>query len=451
MKHMRHSAGRFRRGHEVLVALLVALGVAVSAEGQTSTPAAGSGDSGQQAQADWLEAGVELRWRGEFRDNADFNSPDDFDFFLGQRVRLHLLIRAHPQLSFYVQGQDVWLFGAESDKIIHNLGTNLHQAYLDWAPGGSKRWKLRAGRQELVYGKQRLVGGFNWDNVGRSFDAARLRYQQGAWTSDFLWGRLVDVRRRGAPHRPGNRDLYGVHVSRTPKGSSGRTEVYGFVLHDGLRSRGELSGTPQTTDIVTVGFRRQWAPATGFRYEVENAWQFGDRGPDDHSAVAFVSSGGYGWGGRLRPALIFEYAFASGDKNPADGDSDEFNNLFPTNHLHYGYADLAGLRNLHDFRATLTSRLHARLSLQADYHRFLLAEKRGPWKNAGGRVLGFDPNGQSGGDLGQEFDLTARIPLIERRLSLMAGYSVFFPGDFAKLARGSETHHFAYLQTIVRF
>jgi len=432
------------------VLLLLLWGVGSAGAQAPPTPPAGSGDSSQKAPTDWLEAGVELRWRGEFRDNADFSPPDDFDLFLGQRVRLHLLIRAHSQLSIYVQGQDVWLFGAEQDKIIHNLGTNLHQAYFDWTPGGS-HWALRAGRQEFVYGQQRLVGGFNWDNVGRSFDAARLRYQQAAWTGDFFWGRLVEVRRRGARHRPGNRDLSGVHVTRAPKDSAGRTELYGFFLHDGLRTGGESAGTPQTTDIFTLGFRRQYAPATGFRYEIENAWQFGNRGPDDHSAVAFVGSAGYGWDGRLRPALNFEYAFATGDNGASDGNSNEFNNLFPTNHLHYGYADLVGLRNLHDVRATLSSRLHPRLSLQADYHRFLLAEKRGPWKNAGGAVLGFDPTGQSGRDLGQEFDLTARVPILERYLNLMAGYSFFLPGRFAVRTRGPETHHFGYIQTVVRF
>src|SRR3990167_6862836 len=98
------------------------------------------------------EVGFELRWRLELRDNADQQPADDFDTFLGQRLRLHLLFRIHPHLTAYVQGQDVWLFGAESDKVIHNLGTNLHQAYLDWKPGGSEHWELRARRQELLYG-----------------------------------------------------------------------------------------------------------------------------------------------------------------------------------------------------------------------------------------------------------------------------------------------------------
>ena len=443
--------GSVRRRFSLLLFLFLLLGgvTLFAAEPSASEPGTAP-DAEATDPPKRVEVGVEIRWRNEFRDNADFGPGDDFDHFLGHRLRAHLLVRAHRTLSFYLEGQDVWLFGAARDKIIHNTATNLHQVYLDWAFTGGERWVLRAGRQEFNYGKQRLVGGFGWDNVGRSFDGARLRYRQRGWTSDFFWARLVDVRRRGARHRPGNRDLYGVYLTRAPAGAASRTELYGFYLRDGLRTAHERGTQPVATRIYTLGLRRVREPATGFRYEVESAWQFGQRGPDRHAAGALVASGGYTWGGRWRPSLAFEYDFASGDDDPTDGNSNEFHNLFPTNHLHYGYADLVGLRNLHDFRFTATARLHARLTVQADYHRFLLARRRGPWKNAGGAVFGFDPTGEVGRDLGQEVDLTFRVPLQEH-LSFLAGYSVFLPGRFAVRTRGPDTHHFAYLQTTVRF
>jgi hypothetical protein len=398
-----------------------------------------------------LEFGVELRLRPEFRDNADFRPADDFDTFWGQRLRAHLRLRLHSHLSAYVQGQDVWLFGAEHDKVPHSLGANLYQAYLDWRPGGSQRWELRAGRQELVYGEERLVGAFGWDNVGRSFDAARLRYRRGAWTNDFFWGRLVEVRRNGAPHRPGNQDLYGAYLTRAPEDAPHKTEFYGFYLRDGLRTTGEQPLEPaQAVRILTVGFRRVHQPKAGWRYSFEHAWQFGERGPDSHRAAMLIATGGYAWGGRWQPRLGFEYDFATGDDNPADGNSREFNNLFPTNHVYYGYADLAGLRNLHDFRLSAAARPHPKVTVEADYHRFLLAARRGPWKNAGGRVLGSDPTGAAGRDLGQEVDFTVRFP-VEKHVSLLAGYSFFLPGRFAETTRGPETHHFGYLQTTVKF
>ncbi len=400
-----------------------------------------------------VEFGVELRWRNEFRDNIDFQPADDFDHFVGQRIRADLRVRAHPHLSLYIQGQDVELFDEENDKIIHELATNLHQAFFEWNPGGSEQWTLQGGRQEFIYGKQRLLGDFGWDNVGRSFDAVRLRHRRAGWSGDFFWARHVDVRRRGARSRPAPQDLYGAYLSRTRDGAPGRTEIYALFLYDLLFIPGEPGLNVKTTRIFTGGFRRVWQPAQGFRYEVENAWQFGQRGPDGHRAAALAASGGYGWTGKYKPSLVFEYDFATGDDGP-DGRSREFHNLFPTNHLHYGYADLFGWRNIHDFRLTATAQVHAKLGFQADYHRLLLAERTGAWKNAGGRVLGIDPTGQAGRDVGQEIDLTFRVPVVFsffKQLSLMGGYSVFFPGAFAERTRGPQTHHFGYVQTTLRF
>lgn len=418
-------------------------GPAKSAPERPPAPSAGQGRR--------VEIGVEMRWRIEFRDNQDFRAADDADAFTGQRVRLHLKAWLHPDFLLFVQAQDVWLFGAASDKVIHDLATNLHQVYFDWRPGGAKGWELRAGRQEWIYGEERLLGAFGWDTVGRSFDGARLRWSPGAWSNDFLWGRQVDVRRNGARARAGHLDLSGAYFTRAPKGSPGRWEIYGLFLRDGLRMRGEVSLQPAASvRLFTLGFRRAHQPKIGWRGSVEHAWQFGERGPDGHRAAMVVATAGYAWGSRWQPRLQVEYAFGSGDDDPGDGRSREFNNLFPTNHPFYGYADLVGLRNLHDFRVTTAAALHRKLLVEADYHRFLLAAPRGAWKNAGGRVLGFDPTGRSGRDLGQEFDLTARLPL-HKHVSVLAGYSAFLPGAFAIRTRGPETHHFGYLQTTVQF
>ncbi len=417
-------------------------------EGGTNGPAERAPTKQEQGR---VQIGAELRWRFEFRDNTDLRPAEDFERFLGQRLRLSFRVKAHPHLSFYVQGQDTELFGARQDKVIHELGVNLHQAFLDWNPSGGKQWEFRLGRQELSYGEERLVGPLGWDNVARSFNALRMRHRAGLWTADLFAGRVVEVRRAGAPRRRGDQDLYGLYATRAPDGDAPRTELYGLFLRDGLRLPGEQGGNrPESTRIITMGLRHLRQPATGWRYQVEHAWQLGWRGPDPHRAVMLVSSAGYAWGSRLRPRLGVEYDFATGDNNPRDGNSGEFHNLFPTNHPYYGYADLFGLRNLHAVRFTAALRPLAGITLEADYHNFWLDSRRGPWKNATGRVLGQDREGLSGRHVGQEVDLTARIPL-HPHLSLLAGYSVFVPGRFAVRTRGPELHHFGYIQTALGF
>lgn len=438
-----------RRNHYRATLMAAAMALC-PASAQAQGPPAKSSSVQEPAKPKPIEAGIELRWRPELRDNFDLKPADDFDGFSGLRIRLNLTARPHRVFSFFVQAQESEAFRTRGDKIIHDWDTNLHQAYFDWKIGGSEHWELRGGRQELIYGEERLVGAFGWDTVGRSFDAARLRQKHGAWSNDFFWGRMVDVRRNGAPARAAGQDLSGGYFSHARPNSPSRTEFYGLFLRDGLRTRGEIVTNPlQTTRIFTLGLRRVFQPKQGWRYSIENAWQFGERGPDTHRAAMLILSAGYAWASKLKPRLQFEYNFATGDNSPADGASREFNNLFPTNHIYYGYMDLIGLRNVHDFRGTAVATPHPKLTLEMDYHRFLLAEKRGPWKGATGRVLGSDPTGASGRDVGQEVDFTARLPL-HKRFNLLGGYSFFVPGAYARRTRGPETQQWAYLQITVR-
>lgn len=65
-------------------------------------------------------------------------------------------------------------------------------------------------------------------------------------------------------------------------------------------------------------------------------------------------------------------------------------------------------------------------------------------------MLGLDLTEDAGRDLGQEVDLTLRIPL-HQNLNFLAGYSIFLPGRFAARTRGPEVHHSGYIQTTVQF
>ncbi|MCL6481322.1 MAG: alginate export family protein [Firmicutes bacterium] len=443
--------GRFlvSLGKTLLATVVSLMGFPLGAAPGSPAPQQPSASSAA-ASSPRIAVGVELRLRDELRDNADFRSAEDFEHFLGYRLRLDLKFRLLEQLELFVQPQDVWLVDADTDKVVHDLNTNLHQAWLAWRPGGSGRWELQVGRQEFIYGEERLIGAFGWDNVGRAFDGARLRRRSGAWTNDLFWARQVQVRRGGARSRDGHLDLSGAYLTRVAADSPRRWEVYGLFLRDGLRTRGELLRQPGSTRLFTAGVRLVHRPPTGWRYSVENAWQLGERGPDAHRAAMLIVTAGHTWDVRGKPRWQLEYAFATGDNQPADGRAHEFHNLFPTNHLWYGYADLVGLRNLHALRGTLALTPHAKLTAELDLHAFWLAAARGPWKDAAGRVLGFDPTGRSGNEIGQELDLTLRLPL-SRHLHLLGGYSVFFPGTFARNTRGSALHHFGYLQTTLRF
>src|SRR2546430_15956181 len=47
------------------------------------------------------------------------------------------------------------------------------------------------GLQELCYGAERLVGAFDWNNLGRAFDAAKVRFETKDFWVDGFVGRVV--------------------------------------------------------------------------------------------------------------------------------------------------------------------------------------------------------------------------------------------------------------------
>ena len=434
--------------------------------------AAVAGQNEPQKKDSRIEFGGEIRLRPEVTDNDPNRSIVGVDSFVRQRVRLRARASLTDNLSGFAEIQDSRLWGNEFSTTGSIANLDLHQAYIQadrfLAPGLS----LRIGRQELSYGSERLVGASDWDNVGRSFDALKAVFARKSWSIDFFASRVVDahgfafivVPRQGTlgldededPYflsPPPHQEFYGAYLKLLNDNPHHKLEAYAFLLRDNFASLGENRSRADatSTSIYTMGGRQESRFEGGFYFNGEAAFQTGHLGPDDHLAVGLSGRVGKYFKAASAPHFGFEYAFATGDSNSRDGDSREFIDLFPTNHTHHGFMDLLGWRNLHDYRLNFGLNPANKLSFDADYHKFLLHQAGGRWSNAAGGTLGFDPNGVSSKQLGQEIDLTVRFPYREH-LKFMAGYSVFLPGRFAKLTRQtSDISHFSYIQTLISF
>ena len=418
--------------------------VALASPPPQAAPAAQPAAEATPPKVQW---GAEIRFRPESR--SDFNQKNALNNFLLQRIRLDARLRLSEQVAGLVQFQDSRFWGQETSTASNESNVDLHQAYLQVDRFLHDRLRLRLGRQELIYGNERLIGAFGWDNVGRSFDALKLTYTAPVWSYDFLFSRVAD--RRNSARGNDSQDLIGLYARIGKSEARFGLEPYVLYLRDGLETRGERPGSgPESTRLVTLGFRHFANFTNGFGYTLENAYQLGQSGPDTHRAAALAAVGRYRFARRFSPEIGFEYDVATGDSDPQDGRSGEFHNLFPTNHMHYGYADYMGWRNMQNFKPYFAFQPAANVRAELSYHRLLLMERRGAWKNAGGKVLGFDPTGRLGTDLGHEIDLTLSFPMYER-VRMLAGYSVFVPGKFARASQGPQASQFGYLQTLVTF
>ena len=356
---------------------------------------------------------------------------------------------------------------------------DLHQAYLTLGNHKEFPVSLKIGRQELSYGDERLVGAFAWNNIGRVFDAAKVRWQNAVFTTEAFTSKLVLPDDNNFNTWNDYNLFSGLHLTtkRIPKNT---TELFFFARNEeqgvATANPGAVlpfqTAAPAARDTYTLGARFKSNPGElgNFDYTVEGAYQFGNwrsvvGGPDlDHEAYAFMANVGYTFPETAAtPRLALEYAYGSGDSNPADGKHETFDNLYPTNHKFYGYMDFFSWQNLRDLRGIASIKPTPRLSLALEGHRFWAVDTNDNIYNAGGVARGAGPTPGTGfgrtpgydNYLGAEVNLIAGYALT-KFAALEAGYGHFFAGDYVDQTWsapgfGSTDADWFYLQTVIRF
>ncbi|MBM3822400.1 MAG: hypothetical protein FJ404_05865 [Verrucomicrobia bacterium] len=361
--------------------------------------------------------------------------------------------------------------GPESDSI------DLHQAY--FTLGNHKEFPLsfKVGRQELSYADERLVGAFAWNNIGRVFDAAKLRWQN-EWFGADLFGSRVVIPEDGRFNVANDYDWFSGLYATSPKIPNHSLDFYFLARNANAQAAlavpSPQAPQPSARDIYTVGTRLKSAPGQfgPFDYTLEANGQFGHFNDtragiltrsQEHLAYAFTLQGGYTFTESTgSPRLGLEYSHASGDGNPADDEHGTFENLFPTNHKFYGYMDFVSLQNIHNVRAIYQIKPHARLSLAVEAHAFWLADTQDNFYNVAGlprgggaaNAAGYGVNPSYSNYVGSEIDVILGFALT-RFAQLEAGYGHFFTGSYIDSslqgAGGSQDANYVYLQLAINF
>ena len=439
---------------------------------------------------------LQERLRYENRENNfDFNSRGNTlsitdGSFLLQRVRVGMRYKPDDWINSYIQMQDSreigsnrpkdpGFFGAEGDQ-----DPSLHQANVQIANFKECPMGVTLGRQELNYGDERLVGAFDWNNIGRVFDGAKLRFQQLNWNIEAIAVMPVSQYTKHFDVPDSDDRFFGAYyqMNYVPKQV---TEAYAFFRNKtnndsgfptggynlGTDKPGDQAGT-QAGDYVTLGTRMKSIPGQlgPWDYGLEATGQVGSliSNSTDSNAVNSTTSrkdlmafaghvmGGYTLPGKQKVRFGLEYDFASGDSDPSDGTSESFQNLFPTNHKFYGYMDLFAWRNMHDARVQFNITPVEKLALQLDYHAFWLADTSDAWFRANAvtqvRPVGSGATSRDRANnfAGQEIDFTATYP-IAKWVRLHGGYSHFFAGPYLHDTGAASDADFVYLQTVFQF
>ncbi|MDA8744582.1 alginate export family protein [Rubripirellula amarantea] len=308
---------------------------------------------------------------------------------------------------------------------------------------------VRVGRQELLFGEQRLVSPLDWGNTRRTFQGVRGTYQGDDWTVDGFFTNPVN---RNAANESKiddaeeDIDFFGVYAS-TSKFDVGTVDAYYLGLTNDILD----------FDYHTIGSRVGGKSDGGLLYEVEGGVQFGSNSPGYGSHSAGFFTGGLGrqlnvandW----KPTVWAWYDWASGgDDVPAARGDNSFDHLFPLAHKYNGFMDLFGRRNLHDVNFQfITPFMGPKVKMILWYHHFFLDQATTPY---GVTMQPYNANNAARDkELGQEIDVLFNVDLNPRN-NVLIGYSHFNAGEYFKTTPGvqsSDDADFFYFQYQTRF
>lgn len=417
---------------------------------------------------DWtLRLGGEIRLRMESETNRNFGTRDPSnDTFLLHRYLLHADLDYRQLFRVFIEGVDARVEDRDLPQIPGMENTfDIHQLFTDFRfPGEERPLTLRAGRQEMIYGKERLIGKLDWMNETRRFDGVKLMYNTKPLDLDVFWVKPVvfmsrpysnpwnthinEGMNRKIDHWREEQHLYGAYA--TYKSIPNHIVDLYFL---GLNDRGFFVNANNRfgdLDVYTIGSR--FAGRTGgFDYDVEGAGQWGKWDGDEIHAWMFAADGGYTFKDvPMKPRIGVGFDYASGDDTPGDRSHDTFNQLYPTGHAFLGYMDLVGRQNIISPNVNFTLKPHKDVTLQTYYYHFWLDSDRDALYNAGGLPTRRNMAGAFGGDVGDELDVTVKWQ-VDAHSAFLVGWSHFWPDNFIGGTGASRDADFIYVQYQLRF
>jgi len=391
----------------------------------------------------WLRIGGEYRDRYENPVGVGFASTRDA--YLLDRLRVNAAIQPKPWLLFYGEVQDARIFFNQrvATSVSYQDTWTLWQAYAQLGSSTSGWIDALAGRQVLRFGDERVIGPSPWNNVGRTFDVARVDLHHPGFKVSLFSASVVppsNAYLHGAI--PGD-DLHGAYGSFSNVIHHGTFEPYVlWHLAPGNFPLPEIVGRGHLNE-VTLGLHLKGTLPRAFDYNTEWDGQTGSLGGRSIAAWAGYAALGKAFPAvALHPRLFAEANLASGTKNLAGNHWNTFDQIYPSNHDKYGFSDLAGRRNLEQSRAGIQEAITKRWSIrQAFEGLWLFTSGDNFYSSSGGIAVAAHPGAAR--HIGNEMDLTS-VYEVDKGLDWGFGYARLFAGAFLRTASQGRDYNYPY-------
>jgi hypothetical protein len=397
----------------------------------------------------WATLDMQLRARGESQSSDGYVAGNDAIYPL-TRVWGGLEIRPTKGLTGYMQFVDAHALGLPLKYTAANQRDSFddRQAFLEFH---AKDVKIVAGRQELRYGGERLVGISNWTNTSRTFDG-------------FL-GRIGDRNRLDlfstsvvAIH-PTSLDKHGAGL--TFHGAVGtiatwapHTVIQPFVFIRALPRVESQQKTYGAETEVTPGAEVSAKLLGGFYFDALGAIQRGSYSNDSIRSGAGYAKVGYSaqrvdW----MPRLGGEYDYASGNPKSDLKRIGTFDQQYPSNHNAFGLTDLFGFQNIKEDRINLDLAPAKRMTMLIQQEWVQVSTVQDSvYGGSGSATVKVPAGGFLSDDIGREWDASGQYTFLrDGLLTLNAGAGHLSPGTLMRENAHGAPLTLAYCGLTYRF
>lgn len=363
------------------------------------------------------------------------------------RFLLHADVHASPHFRTFVQLQSSEAVNRNFVTPIDENALDLHQAFIDYADTGKTGLKfiLRAGRQELTYGSQRLVSVRERPNNRQSFDGLKAMLRKDSSSLDLFYSNVVVP--KAGPWDDASNDslsLWGAYATVSGLPFFGKADVYYLGYKNGFHTLANAAGK----EVRHSAGARLFGGKSGWQYDFESLYQFGRIAGQRIAAWTASVNAGYQWQRAfLKPAVGLRTEIISGDGDSTDRKIQTFNPLYPRG-SYFGLASLIGPSNLVDIHPSF-SITYKILSFIFDVDVFWRRRLNDGLYATSVEVL-YRPSSSAARYVGNQ--ITGELDYkVSDFLLLQAEYTYFFAGRFLKDAGTGKNIQFGGITLQFKF
>lgn len=397
----------------------------------------------------WMALGGTQRFRVERDENFLGGGAGVRDDQFGlSRTQLSVDLHVRRSTRLFVEARHVTARGRDLPGGIRSSDRDN----FDWAQIyaertarlGSVRSALKIGRQEFLFGRERVVTSGDWSNVRKLFDAATLTATDRNFTLTAFYSHPLILRQTDRNERDDHTDFWGMQGAWRKTQSPALLEIYAFDR------RTDSTGTTPETHRLTLG-ARALSPilAHGWHAEVEGGMQIGSRGSDNVRAFMFVTDLTRTFSVRWSPSITLGFDMSSGTKTGDAPQSHTWDVLYTLGHTHTGYADVNGRRNLTEFRGVVQALPFDALRLRLATHAFRRTSRDDAVYDDAGNV--FRPSfAGAPSPIGTEVDLSAQWRFA-RFFRADVGAARYTPGAFLRATGPAQPYTWMFASIAVTY